>query len=234
MLPCKWPPPASHFNPRSPRGERQLEPVKDDIKDLFQSTLPAGGATIHRQMVHTWYLKFQSTLPAGGATLSLTIRFPLASSFQSTLPAGGATSKAQQRATAKYIFQSTLPAGGATTAGIYPVSVDADFNPRSPRGERHKPVTHLETVCEISIHAPRGGSDYCPDCAPAAVAEISIHAPRGGSDLNARLSDLKASLEFQSTLPAGGATLMLALQVIRLIFQSTLPAGGATPWHNLQ
>ena len=58
----------------------------------------------------------------------------------------------------------------------------AHFNPRSPHGERrgsHKPRHHN---WEISIHAPRTGSDNCT--APG--------LPRAGT--------------FQSTLPARGAT----------------------------
>ncbi|EFT83507.1 hypothetical protein HMPREF0620_0512 [Parascardovia denticolens DSM 10105 = JCM 12538] len=34
-----------NFNPRSPCGERQVEPEKIDINGLFQSTLPLRGAT---------------------------------------------------------------------------------------------------------------------------------------------------------------------------------------------
>ena len=55
-------------------------------------------------------------------------------------------------------FQSTLPVGGAT--GVH----------GHPRREGN-----------ISIHAPRGGSDNGASDRPD-VPEISIHAPRGGSD----------------------------------------------------
>ena len=34
-----------------------------------------------------------------------------------------------------------------------------DFNPRSPHGERHVMPRNLATIPEISIHAPRTGSD---------------------------------------------------------------------------
>ena len=79
----------------------------------------------------------------------------------------------------------------------------------------------------ISIHAPRGGSDddiatvfyvisyFNPrsprgerlmfNRSPPLSRYISIHAPRGGSD---RIPHLRDALhqQFQSTLPAGGAT----------------------------
>ena len=57
---------------------------------------------------------------------------------------------------------------------------------------------------------------------------ISIHAPRGGSDNNPSRVSLR-SLEFQSTLPVGGATAYyIRLFSASVPFQSTLPVGGAT------
>ena len=57
-----------------------------------------------------------------------------------------------------------------------------NFNPRSPWGERHRETTPTEALQAISIHAPRGGSDYGPLCQQHFILSISIHAPRGGSD----------------------------------------------------
>ena len=85
----------------------------------------------------------------------------------------------------------------------------SNFNPRSPWGERLVHLSDFRLVLRISIHAPRGGSDLSvPGCAPAGI--ISIHAPRGGSDCMVD-SSRKTSAKFQSTLPVGGATLVLAL-----------------------
>ena len=60
---------------------------------------------------------FQSTLPARGATL-LFIRPMWISEFQSTLPARGATSDLET-AISKFQFQSTLPARGATFQRVF-------------------------------------------------------------------------------------------------------------------
>ena len=57
---------------------------------------------------------FQSTLPARGATSSGSTRRTSEFSFQSTLPARGAT-QWQGCIDAVIEFQSTLPARGATT-----------------------------------------------------------------------------------------------------------------------
>ena len=101
-------------------------------------------------------------------------------------------------------FQSTLPARGAT---------------------RIKPLHRVGV--EISIHAPRTGSDGASGTRNAGgsnfnprsphgerqnvhalgvlLAHISIHAPRTGSD-TCSISGSKSGGEFQSTLPARGAT----------------------------
>ena len=102
---------------------------------------------------------------------------------------------------------------------------------------------------QISIHAPRVGSDdlqrrlsICP-C-------ISIHAPRVGSDCTIRwlrpilqhfnprspcgerpgnIPLLSVSGSFQSTLPVWGATIYDECRYVMMEFQSTLPVWGATP-----
>ena len=78
--------------------------------------------------------------------------------FQSTLPAGGATSLEDYFGLPTGVFQSTLPAGGAT--------------------KNHQ---NQEYEIQISIHAPRRGSDFVP-YRLLWRHWISIHAPRRGSD----------------------------------------------------
>ena len=101
------------------------------------------------------------------------------------------------------------------------------FNPRSPHGERPYDLSYYVLHQEISIHAPRTGSDFrdgevlsaeqlFQSTLPARGAtilrlrqhlrhRISIHAPRTGSDVFV-LSQLRRLRIFQSTLPARGAT----------------------------
>ena len=66
-------------------------------------------------------------------------------------------------------------------------------------------VCMLPQSLEISIHAPREGSDRGGNRA-FSIRRISIHAPREGSDATGNNS-LGAFLGFLSTLPARGATL---------------------------
>ena len=58
---------------------------------------------------------------------------------------------------------------------------------------------------EISIHAPRVGSDLSDVLVYGLVGGISIHAPRVGSDILVS-SVVKSTPRFQSTLPVWGAT----------------------------
>ena len=105
-----------------------------------------------------------------------------------------------------YLFQSTLPARGATTRGLFSTVTDADFNPRSPHGERRGVSLEKLQHLKISIHAPRTGSD-------------ATHGRNGG-----------VSLEFQSTLPARGATsLSLRRACLRENFNPRSPHGERRP-----
>ena len=108
-----------------------------------------------------------------------------------------------------------------------PLSVKAYFNPRSPDGERlFQPVLEDDGT-DISIHAPRMGSDLgfslfiqwskdfnprSPDGERPEIVRrlletvfISIHAPRMGSDAQTG-KDAGDHFKFQSTLPGWGAT----------------------------
>ena len=57
-----------NFNPRSPHGERQPRVGSHFMIWIFQSTLPARGATRRRGIGTITVSIFQSTLPARGAT----------------------------------------------------------------------------------------------------------------------------------------------------------------------
>ena len=106
-------------------------------------------------------------------------------------------------------------------------------------------------ISYISIHASRGGSDL-QRYHKYFLWQISIHASRGGSDHGCKY--ILDALVFQSTLPAGEATIKAMMTNAKVIisihasrggsdcqrhlikimigkFQSTLPAGEATGSH---
>ena len=166
--------------------------------------------------------EFQSTLPAWGATACQQL-VSEGKEFQSTLPAWGATA-CQQLVSEGKEFQSTLPAWGATPPPA-PAPTSADFNPRSPRGERRIPKGYQFTT-EISIHAPRVGSDNSFAFAESSSKEFQSTLPAWGATPSADCSFRRS--QFQSTLPAWGATPCIARDRRLCRFQSTLPAWGAT------
>ena len=168
------------------------------LETVFQSTLPARGATDFRTDRHCAE-GFQSTLPARGATVvnafktsrfSISIHAPrtgsdadfrtdrhCAEGFQSTLPARGATLTFMD-SKATNIFQSTLPARGATANnGLlrfgYRISIHAPRTGSDQRGWRISPAQ------PISIHAPRTGSDPKTGLARTICGDFNPRSPHG-------------------------------------------------------
>ena len=145
----------------------------------FQSTLPARGATCRRIPAPTRRRYFNPRSPHGERRTTTTDSlFSIA--FQSTLPARGATPPDERRTRNR------------------PISIHA------PRTGSDVKNDSMDRDHRISIHAPRTGSD-AQSRNPQRNRGISIHAPRTGSDANGS-SVLLMDSEFQSTLPARGAT----------------------------
>ncbi len=217
---------ANHnFNPRSPRGERQSWFIQLFVDNEFQSTLPARGATATPHQ-----LPFISDL------------------FQSTLPARGATSL---EAIVKLfaVISIHAPREGSDIGNEFGVAGLMDFNPRSPRGERQLRRTNYPSERQFQSTLPARGATGS-EVIDVTINDISIHAPREGSDPRGLLPRFRG-VAFQSTLPARGATLIFVCKSTltgnfnprsprgeRLAkgvghghgvqFQSTLPARGAT------
>ena len=123
----------------------------------FQSTLPVWGAT-NRNIYSPSFTIFQSTLPVWGATCAG--RSPgISERFQSTLPVWGATP-----CWSMLYFSSRIsihaPRVGSDCRSRRRSWRAADFNPRSPCGERPAPKRSSDFTWKISIHAPRVGSDF--------------------------------------------------------------------------
>ena len=146
-----------HFNPRSPCGERRLHHPTTPVSNSFQSTLPVWGATIWRQPMLNELSKISIHAPRVGSDILILCIIP------------------------HRIISIHAPRVGSDGTSCKRCAGNADFNPRSPCGERHHLLSCLPPVFYISIHAPRVGSDICvAGCCPRST--ISIHAPRVGSD----------------------------------------------------
>ena len=189
------------FNPRSPRGERLAGVGRVMSPGLFQSTLPAWGATPCRRSSRTTSTNFNPRSPRGErrrSAMSMRGRW----NFNPRSPRGERPSALEYLGADLDISIHAPRVGSDEPCSSDAISI-GDFNPRSPRGERlrrARPFLRIlnfnprsprgerpaqpRLLCrgrQISIHAPRVGSDGARGKG-AGAQEISIHAPRVGSD----------------------------------------------------
>ena len=101
-----------------------------------------------------------------------------------------------------------------------------DFNPRSPWGERHVPFWVSSATRLFQSTLPVGGAT-CSKRSTGRRIVISIHAPRGGSDFFGEWHCGK-HWYFNPRSPWGERLKRNTFSVVVDTFQSTLPVGGAT------
>ena len=145
---------------------------------------------------------FQSTLPVGGATYGHKVRKNLKTNFNPRSPWGERPEIGKNRII-KIQFQSTLPVGGATCPGFL-VPKNWRFQSTLPVGGATGLDKSFELSYNISIHAPRGGSDLAVTGWKVSPGNFNPRSP-WGERLTVSVSTYKSS-RFQSTLPVGGAT----------------------------
>ena len=165
-----------YFNPRSPHGERRESPARGAGVHSISIHAPRTGSdaalrvlrVIRRISIHAprtgsdtfalqnraLFVHFNPRSPHGERRQRRTATRGKGG-FQSTLPARGATRNSPPDEGWKR-FQSTLPARGAT-----------------PGGCRRAPPQ------EISIHAPRTGSDEASVMDSARVTDFNPRSPHG-------------------------------------------------------
>ena len=102
-----------HFNPRSPHGERPVEDRKFTIAEHFNPRSPHGErhGCLYCKVPAKWL--FQSTLPARGATCTVHYKRSSVQHFNPRSP-HGERQFILRPGVSRWIFQSTLPARGAT------------------------------------------------------------------------------------------------------------------------
>ena len=214
-----------YFNPRSPHGERRQQVDCHKNRFKFQSTLPARGATINLLSGRLPVEHFNPRSPHGERRAAAA-RCANQRNFNPRSPHGERRKAYRESPGFRHLFQSTLPARGATSAPC-----TRQFQQRisihAPRTGSDYAIPKGAFDEVISIHAPRTGSDgtvgtnrrhsgYFNPRSPHGERRqrknradehqrISIHAPRTGSD-TPLVTDKTLALEFQSTLPARGAT----------------------------
>ena len=146
---------------------------------LFQSTLPARGATNLHRCLHPPEAHFNPRSPHGERPLRKALsvspsyfnpRSPhgerpgpgLARKFRAAIsihaPRTGSDNSKENLLTMALI-SIHAPRTGSDAKQSITSSRARDFNPRSPHGERPNQAGHAPGRLEISIHAPRTGSD---------------------------------------------------------------------------
>ena len=199
---------------------------KEARRAAFQSTLPAGGATCRRNPPQQ-PRPISIHAPRGGSDMIVGVIISMFKRFQSTLPAGGAT---------------TCPCP-------CPICV-SDFNPRSPRGERHlKPRYRRKSrIFQSTLPAggatsfqwsqtsrfgtfqstlPAGGATFPSGTRCLPFVCISIHAPRGGSDTKMDLQYSNPRRYFNPRSPRGERLRLVLLVNRQLDISIHAPRGGS-------
>ena len=122
-----------HFNPRSPRGERPRMGCNSKNRCQFQSTLPAWGATTDEPHI---YIIIDISIHAprvGSDVFHLQVSLPIHISIHA--PRVGSDAEPGLFQVGDFI-SIHAPRVGSDIAAITPAVPIANFNPRSPRGER--------------------------------------------------------------------------------------------------
>ncbi len=144
----------------------------------FQSTLPRRGPPHAPASLRPWRV-FQPTPPGGGATLISTRTVStLMRNFNPRSPCGERPTDTPSREISS-LFQSTLPVRGAT-----PIDPAAEF------------------CCTFQSTLPVRGATVEDSDRIARLIDISIHAPRAGSDCT-RLGSHLSALDFNPRSPCG-------------------------------
>ncbi len=148
-------------------------------------------------------MKFQSTLPARGATYSAVLAcYQWVISIHAPRTGSDEAVRGARRVLPGISIHAPRT-GSDIGFQIKPVS-PADFNPRSPHGERRPGGCRRAPPQEISIHAPRTGSDAAARMTRQRGANFNPRSPHG-ERLRRHDTGLRRR-PFQSTLPARGAT----------------------------
>ena len=211
---------------------------------LFQSTLPARGATCCPKSKNLESPDFNPRSPHGerrkllpntaynghfnprsphGERRFHNVNALRLCQFQSTLPARGATEMKLPNSSADWI-SIHAPRTGSDNSTISRKKFYPNFNPRSPHGERHNHCNFWLCRCYFNPRSPHGERRFMTNLI-SFTRRISIHAPRTGSDSSTAADD--AAARFQSTLPARGATQAAILFRLLILISIHAPRTGS-------
>ena len=221
--------PSQDFNPRAPRGARQVFSANWFVNEDFNPRAPRGARLLFKHFGR-YLAHFNPRAPRGARPDSF-ISVVSTSRFQSTCPARGTT--AHQLFNIGGVGISIhVPREGHDFSALYIFTTPSGFQSTCPaRGTTKRP----DLICQnflISIHVPREGHDASASSAFTQGRNFNPRAPRGAR-LAARAEAVHV-VKFQSTCPARGTTPRGGERERCLEFQSTCPARGTTVRLRLQ
>ena len=199
-----------HFNPRPPRGERPDAFNLSRTEWIISIHAPREGSDQSVSGSSTSLCRFQSTPPARGATLQTGVLSDGSRDFNPR-PPRGERPVAQVNVGRLCGISIHAPREGSDLSRLCKRALPAYFNPRPPRGERPVYWFFRSTMSNFNPRPPRG--ERRERGAPCSGGwNISIHAPREGSDHKLRhISPL--GVNFNPRPPRGERRLfMLSLQ----------------------
>ena len=192
---------ANHFNPRSPWGERRRQGAVPALLCRFQSTLPVGGATPNAAAAHsTAHISIHA--PRGGSDTHESGATARQAHFNPRSPWG-------ERQTCGIFKPASLrisihaPRGGSDVQRRIETEIRKHFNPRSPWGERPFSAVLGANPAHFNPRSPWGERR----AAWSTVARTRDFNPRSPwGERPHRPRPASRGVQFQSTLPVGGAT----------------------------
>ena len=153
------------FNPRSPHGERRGAHLAAWGSTGISIHAPRTGSDPICISFPIWSAVFQSTLPARGAT-AVCPRLRTDSAISIHAPRTGSDCRRCRCAAFRAYFNPRSPHGERRRAEHHEGAGRLHFNPRSPHGERRGDDCDAQSQKDISIHAPRTGSDCLANVVP--------------------------------------------------------------------
>ena len=192
---------ARDFNPRAPRGARRASADQTRAAGNFNPRAPRGARRI----------------PACGKKHR--------SIFQSTRPAWGATARAivPDRSVSISIH---APRVGRDITASATRSCARNFNPRAPRGARHRCGTPTVSRLHFNPRAPRGARLLLFMFMADRVSFQSTRPAWGATRCGGRSS--RPPSHFNPRAPRGARLFVVLSHIDYRAFQSTRPAWGAT------
>ena len=124
------------------------------------------------------------------------------------------------------------PNGGAALSRIQLGCCWNNFNPRSPWGERRRCKRRCRRHPNFNPRSP-WGERPCRKCPRKRTLRFQSTLPVGGATL--LVHALNVTIRISIHAPRGGSDRLVSCKMIlTLLFQSTLPVGGATKSHKTQ